>query len=246
MKKIFVSTLVVLCLFMVACGKKEDKKDENVVNEPTETEKETVVSGGWEIQLAAQDNNLTEEEIKIFNDAKAGYTGLNLDVVTLLGKQVVAGTNYMYLAKGYQAGEEAKATYKAVIVYHDLEGKNTITKVSDFDYTEYVSKNIEATNEEVSGGWNVESTGRAYTLFEDGEDNYYTKATATLTGMSYKPVAVLGKQLVAGYNYAVLCFGSPTVPDAKENIYVMTIYEDLQGKAEITGIAYVDLANFNK
>ena len=218
---------------MVGC-KKEDKKEEQVL------------VGGWETLLASQDNNLTEDEVNIFNDAKATYTELNLDLVALLGKQVVAGTNYMYLAKGYKNGESDKAKYKVVIVYHDLESKKTITKVSDFDYTEYVNKRIDATNEQLSGGWTVESTGRAYTLFEDGEDNYFNKATSTLAGMSFKPVAVLGKQLVAGTNYAVLCFGTATVPDAQEGIYILTIYEDLQGNAEMTGNAYVDLANYNK
>ena len=239
MKKILIGILALSCLLMVGC-KNEVKKVESTTNE------EPVLSGGWETLLANQDNNLTEEEINIFNDAKASYTDLNFDLVTLLGKQVVAGTNYMYLAKGYQNGDADKATYKVVIVYHDLEGKNNITKVSDFDYTKYVNERIEATNEQLSGGWNVESTGRPYTLFEDGENNFFAKATETLTGMNYKPVALLGKQIVAGTNYAVLCFGAATVPDAIEGVYILTIYEDLQGNAEITGNAYVDLANFNK
>lgn len=235
MKKLLIMALCLLCLFTVACGKKEEKKDED----------KTIV-GGWETVLASQDKNMQEDVVNYFNDAKGTYAGLNLDLVALLGKQVVAGNNYMYLAKGYQPGEEAKATYKVVIVYHDLEGKNTITKVNDFDYIKYVNENIDANNEEVTGGWEVESSGRPYTIFEESEYTFYDKATETLTGMNFKPVALLGKQLVAGNNYAVLCYGAATVPDAKENVYVLTIYEDLQGNAEVTGIAYVDLSVFNK
>ena len=238
MKKILIELLVLSCLFMIGC-KKEEKKEDVTPSPKTE------IVGGWETLLAGQDKNLTVEDINIFNEAKANYTDLNFDLVAILGKQVVAGTNYMYLAKGYQDGEYENATYKIVIVYHDLEGKKSITKVSDFDYTKYVNKIIDDTNEQLSGGWVVESTNKEYTL-SDEANNIFEKATDTLTGMNFKPVAILGKQIVAGTNYAILCFGAATVPDAREGIYILTIYEDLQGNAELIGNAYVDLAEYNK
>jgi hypothetical protein len=238
MKKIFVGTLVLLCLLTVACKKKGESEVDKTP--------EPAIVGGWETVLANQANDIDEETVNLFNNAKAKYTGLNLDLVALLGKQVVAGTNYMFLVKAYKPGEDDKVSYKIVIVYHDLEGNDTISKVNDFDYTKYTNVNIDANNEQLSGGWNVESSGRPYTLFEDGEDNFYTKATETLTGMNFKPLALIGKQLVAGTNYAVLCYGAATVPDAKEAIYLLTIYEDLNGSSKISSIAYIDLAEFNK
>ena len=64
--------------------------------------------------------------------------------------------------------------------------------------------------------------------------------------MSFKPLVLMGTQVVAGTNYAVLCYGSATVPDAKEGIYLLTLYEDLEGNGELISTAYIDLANFNK
>jgi len=226
MKKIL-CLVIIICLFVVGCKSKEDANDKKQL------------TGGWEIVLSNQVNDLDEETINIFNNAKAKYTESNLDLVALFGKQVVAGTNYMYLAKSENA-------YKVVIVYHDLEGNDSITKVTDFDYTQYTNKNIDGLNERLSGGWNVESSGRAYTLFEDGENNIFDKATSTLTGMSFKPLVIVGKQIVSGTNYAVICYGSATVPDAIEGIYLLTLYEDLSGNAEVSSIAYIDLAVFNK
>ena len=230
MKKLLLCLVMILCLFMVGCRSKEDEK--------------TV--GGWSTILSSQVNDMDEETINIFNNAKNNYNELNLDLVALFGKQVVAGTNYMYLAKGYTKGNDNEATYKVVIVYHDLEGNDSITKVSDFDYTKYTNQNIDGLNEQLSGGWNVESSGRPYTLFEDGENNIFEKATSTLTGMSFKPLVLVGKQIVSGTNYAVICYGSATVPDAKEGIYLLTLYEDLNGNSELLSIAYIDLADFNK
>lgn len=232
MKKVLLC-LVVVCLLIVGCkSKEEDKKEE--------------ITGGWEIVLSKQVSDLDEETINIFNNAKAKYNELNLDLVALFGKQVVAGTNYMYLAKGYETGKEDATTYKVVVVYHDLEGNDTITKVSDFDLEKYANKNIDGISEQLAGGWNVESSGRPYGLFETGDNDIFEKATSTLAGMSYKPLVLVGKQIVSGTNYAVICYGAPTVPDAKEGIYLLTIYEDLDGNGKFLSSAYIDLADFNK
>lgn len=225
MKKVLLC-LAIVCLLIVGCKSNKDNKKEEI-------------TGGWDIVLSNQVSDMDEETINIFNNAKANYKELNLYLVALLGKQVVAGANYMYLAK-------SESTYKVVVVYHDLEGNNTITKVSAFDLGKYVNKNIDGLNEQLSGGWNVESSGRPYSLFENGDNDIFKKATSTLTGMSYKPLVIVGKQIVAGTNYAVICYGSATVPDAKEGIYLLTLYEDLDGNGKLLSSAYIDLAEFNK
>ena len=79
----------------------------------------------------------------------------------------------------------------------------------------------------VSGDTSLSANKKAKAAFE--------KATETLTGMEYEPVAVLGTQVVAGTNYCILCRGRATVPDAVPAVELVYIYEDLQGKAEVTG-----------
>ena len=79
----------------------------------------------------------------------------------------------------------------------------------------------------LSGDTSLSANKKAKAAFE--------KATETLTGMEYEPVAVLGTQVVAGTNYCIVCRGRATVPDAVPAVELVYIYEDLQGKAEVTG-----------
>ena len=226
MKKIFGVLLVLtLVVCVTACGKKDDKKESKEYKTvfPSETiEKE-------------------ENIIAIFNDAKKEYTGLELELVATLGEQVVAGKNYMFLAKGTVQGSNTSA-YKIVVVYNDLEGNASITNVVDFDYTKYTDKNIDYTaTEGVVGGWEVEAPGKPIML-EEKVQAIFDKATETLTGMQYKPIVVLGTQEGDTTSYAVLCYAQPTVPNSREYIYILTIKDT----NEITGMAYVDLAEYNK
>ena len=60
------------------------------------------------------------------------------------------------------------------------------------------------------------------------------KATETMDGASYVPVAYIASQIVAGTNHLILCEVTPVVPDAKSSYVLITLYESLDGKAEIT------------
>lgn len=81
-----------------------------------------------------------------------------------------------------------------------------------------------------SGGW---TTSDSVTVTDELKA-LFVKANAILTGAQYEPVALLGTQVVAGTNYLVLCKETPTVPDAISTYVLVTLYEDLQGNAEIT------------
>ena len=67
------------------------------------------------------------------------------------------------------------------------------------------------------------------------------KATDGLDGVTYEPVAVLGTQVVAGINYAILCKSTATTPNATSDFKVLFIYKDLQGNATLSSIADFDL-----
>lgn len=86
----------------------------------------------------------------------------------------------------------------------------------------------------LDGGWSV--NGSYVSMSKNPEAKAaFKKATEELTGVSYKAIALLGTQVVAGTNYAILCKATGVYPDAQPEIRVMYIYEDLQGNAEITG-----------
>ena len=222
MKKGLLIIVILMCLIMTGCTNK----------------KENTLTGGWETVLSNRVNDLSEEDIYNFNNAIKDYSKEKLEVVALLGKQVVAGTNYMFLAK-------TDNKYKIVIVYTDLEGISKVSKVSDFDYSKYVDKDLNSNNEMLSGGWYTESSNIEYKLEDEKIEKMYESATSELTGVEYKPLLVIGKQIVSGTNYAILCYGKPIVPNATTDIYIMTIYNDLNNNSEILGISYINLAEYN-
>ena len=86
----------------------------------------------------------------------------------------------------------------------------------------------------LSGGWKITSGNIAMSKNPDAKAAF-KKAVKGLTGVKYEAIAVLGSQVVAGTNYAILCRSTVVVPDAKPEIKIMYIYRDLQGNAEITG-----------
>ena len=164
------------------------------------------------------------------------YNG-NLEYVALLSKQVVAGTNYMFLCKDDKG-------YKIAIVYKDLENKAQITSVNDFDPIEYLDKNIELDNEQLSGGWYVEIPENKMKL-SDEVQGYFDKAIKTLTGATYYPIAVLAHKENNGTNYAVLCYGEGSYVGSTAGIYMITLHVE-NDKVEISSIAGIDVKKYNK
>ncbi len=70
----------------------------------------------------------------------------------------------------------------------------------------------------------------------------FDKAFETYTASSvFHPIALLGTQVVAGTNYAILMSEAPSEnPDAVE-LKVVTIYQDLQGNCTVQGFVDMDL-----
>lgn len=97
------------------------------------------------------------------------------------------------------------------------EGK-TDKKVSDSDV--------------IAGGWTLPESP----VVTDEVKTVLAKATDGLAGATYEPVAYLGSQVVAGTNHRILCKFTPSTKNAKTTYAIVTVYEDLEGKAEITGI----------
>lgn len=219
MKKII--TLIILLLItitVVGCTKKET---------------ETPIVGGWEKDVS-ENRILLEEEVEhIFTRAvsteKEKYTP-----IALLGTQVVAGNNYMFLVT--ENGKE----YKVMIIYHDLEGNDKVTSISSIDLNKYVNVEKQDTNDEmVSGGWST-------TIPEKGNviEIEVDFASAVVNApKTFTPIAVLGHQVVSGTNYAVLTYGKY---NDKEGVYILTLYKDLEGNSKIISEHYLDLGDFNK
>ena len=235
-------TALLLALIMVtmvtACGSssKSDEKDESAKPDSSEA-----VSGGWEL-IDNKANALPDDVQKAFDKAAETFTGSELKPVVYVASQVVAGTNYMILC----TTEDPDVSYQMVVIYADLEGNAEITQVKDFDLTEYTDGDgAEISAEKLSGGWEPAEDGSPAEIPEKAK-GAFDKAVEELDGNELEPMALLGTQLVAGTNYAFFCFSTLQTAEPVKGMQVVTVYEDLEGNAEVTNICTVDPADFNE
>jgi len=219
--------LIVLCLIAVGCKKKEEEK----------------VVGGWTIDLASQSLVIPKEAGEAFNKAMEKEQNPQLEPIALLGTQVVAGTNYMFFCSYTPKDSTEDSSYKVVIIYKDLQGGATLSKTKDFNVNQYAGEDIEGDTEMLTGGWTI-NTDMQDAKIKEEVMNAFEKATENIKDVTYTPIVVLGKQVVAGMNYAVLTLKTDTTGNASIN--VLTIYRDLEDNAELTASAYVNLADYNK
>ena len=87
------------------------------------------------------------------------------------------------------------------------------------------------------GGWTLTEDAA---LTEEAKDAF-DKAMEGLVGVNYTPLALLGTQLVSGMNYSILCEATVVYPNAQPYYALVTVYRDLQGKAEVRNIVALDL-----
>ena len=190
------------------CTKQESNTDPEVIN-----------TGGW---TRADSPVITDEINELLGKAVKGMVGAKYTPVAYIASQVVAGTNHCILCKVAAVVPEAVSEYKLVYIYEDLEGNAEITNV--------IETGVKADYANNDGGWG-ESASPVIT--EDAK-TAFDKATEMLTGAEYTPIALLATQVVAGFNYSILCEAKATVPDAEAYYVIVTVYADLDGNAEIT------------
>lgn len=132
MKKLLTLLLTLLMVFtLVGCGNNgmEEKPVDVPIAEVNEPAQEELV-GGF---IDAEDGTLTDELKDIFNKAIDGLLGATYEPVELVATQVVAGTNYKFLANGTKTTNSVtKGTYY-VTVYEDLSGNVSLLDIETID-----------------------------------------------------------------------------------------------------------------
>ncbi len=170
---------------------------------------------------------VTDELRALVEKATSGLVGATYEPVAYVASQVVAGVNHKVLCKVTTVTAEPVSKYALVTIYEDLEGNATVTEVQD--------STADAGDSGLLGGW----SGKENPVVTAEAKAALEKATKELVGASYKPLALLATQVVAGTNYCLLCEITPVVPDAQPGYGIVYVYEDLQGEASITEV--VDL-----
>lgn len=198
MRRLFTVTLGMLCAAsIIGCGAKANNTESQATTasqesiltkeaeEISETNESAPITGGWAINNDF-DGIDDANAMSAFEKATEDLDGYRYDVAAVLGSQIVAGTNYLYLCRAEMVVPDAKPEYVILKVYEDLEGNAEITGslrlLEGKEGWEYNDANpYMDENEEVKAA--------------------FDKALEGLTGVEYKPIAYIGHK---DNSYAVL------------------------------------------
>ena len=223
MKRILLIALCAILVFSLAACAARD-------TEPAEEAESGESVGGWTINTANV-ASLSEEDEKLFDTAKAASDVL-YQPIAKVATQVVAGTNHAFLC--------ITDKWYFVTVYEPLDGDPEMIGASEFDVINYAT--LDDADGEAVGAWEV-TEGGIYSLPAKAF-SAYEKASEGLVGVEYTPIALLATQLVSGTNYRFLCNGTTVTAEPVTSLYVMEVYEDLDGNAKITAIDMLDLNEY--
>ncbi len=241
MKKL---TAILLCALLLltaaACSAKKPEDVPAPVAETTpeggetDAEPEPIaepLAGGWTV---AEDTSVTDELRAIFEKGMKELVGVDYVPIALLGTQVMAGTNYCFLAQATVVYPGATSTYVRVYLYADLSGSVSMLRtepmpiIANGDGT----LSVPAAPGTLMGGWAYESDPAV----TDEMKARLEKALSETVGAEYEPIANLGTQVVAGLNRCLLCKVTPVVPNAVPHYALVYVYEDLEGGATLNNV----------
>lgn len=233
MKKIIaLAVAVVFACALTACSSKAPDPGQEPSIEPTP---DPGLAGAWEPYLYDYTTISDEGLLKAWAAAVEGTDNAGLAAVAQAATQVVAGVNHMILA------QDADANWYLATMYVDLDGKSEVIDVVNFDMTRYMDPEAEITEpEQLCGGWTVVECGDMNMLPPDVMDAY-NAALEGLEGMTYAPIALLGSQVVAGTNYAVLASVAPVVEEPVPVLAVVCFYSGPDGTNELSTVNAVNL-----
>ena len=217
-KKILVLIALVLCLSLVGCGKKEEKE----------------VPKEMELVAKKLHSNIPDDIMNKYNAGISNYE-VKLEALLYLGSQVVEGTNYMFLTKS----EDNK--YKVVIIYENLEGVVTVSKVTDFDLTKYNKESISGTQSQLLGGWIVNSTVLEKNPEEETIIGYVSEAVQYYAGVNYVPLYVLGEK---DNYYSLLALEKVLSEEPNYSMKVITISKS-EKESKVEYNSFLNLEEFN-
>ena len=235
--KTTISALLIVALLLCSICMFAACKSESSVEDLSETLETSAapITGGWTIPDEPEQAVLSEEQATAFELATAELTGASYTPLACIGSQVVAGRNYAYLCKSTLVTNPPVSSLCVIKVYQDLEGNASILDVTDINVEDYTENSeIDFAADNLAGGWMP--TTEAGKLPEEVQAAF-DKATEELTGVGYTPLCLMGSQVVAGSNYAILCTATQVTAEPASALAVVTVYADLQDGAEITSIA---------
>ncbi len=186
------------------------------------------ISGGWSVSVTASSLKLDKEARQALKKASETYTGAKLKPLALLGKQVVAGTNYCILCHSTTSTLKPVKSLCLVYVYQDLNNQAKITKIKTLKL-----------KYKPSGGWTISNSVKKLAVESQAKKALKT-AAAGLDGAEYKPLLVLGRDHKKNA-YCLLCRCKKT--DQAGTVCLSLVYlSKKDGTFKIRGISDLKIA----
>jgi hypothetical protein len=168
--------------------------------------------GGW---TPVEGAKMTDDAQSAFDKAMEGLIGVNYVPVALIGTQLVSGTNFCILCEAAVVYPDAKPYYALVYIYRDLQGKAEVTNIVKLDIGD------------------IAESGEIKAAGDAGETLVGGWVVDRESSVEVKGALIhLASQVVSGKNHCVLCEGNELV----------FVYENLEGKTEVTGRVAIDVA----
>lgn len=111
--------------------------------------------------------------------------------------------------------------------------KGTLTDELSGEKTEVEATEATEAVTQMTGGW---TEADSPVITDEVKELFEKLNTEQMTGAQLTPVAYLASQVVAGTNHRVLCKMTENSPKGSTTYALVTVYEDLEGHASVTGI----------
>lgn len=167
--------------------------------------------GGYEI-LNIPANKLPQDVASAMSAVNSNpLLGATYNPIWYVGKQLVNGTNYFFIAEDIRSTKNKDKSIVGLIINvppgeHAVQGAGA--KIDRIIESEKLAPEIQ----------------NAFTTVEKG-----------LTGVSFKPVVYIGKQVVKGENHFIVCEAKTLDTDAQPHA-VIFIFNVFEGKPSVVGI----------
>jgi hypothetical protein len=182
--------------------------------------------GDWKIN---KPTSVISVQDKIFKKAIKDIDGVTYKPVALLARQVVSGTNYVYLCYGTTVSKKRVSSWYIISAYKNLDNKVSLNSIEKINI-EDIKTSVKPRTETLSGGYEILPVRKKPLTLPAKARKAFKKATKSYSEYNFSPIALLGTQLVAGTNYRILCYGKGKTSD----LFIVDIYQKPSGKSTIT------------
>ena len=167
---------------------------------------------------------------KIMTLALAGTMMVSLAACGGTASSSKPATSSAASAKTDSSAAESKAPDSSAAESKAPDSSAAESKAPDSSAAESTTPDSSVSGTPLMGGWSAVISQED----EDAAKKALEKAIDGLAGAEYEYAGLIGRQIVAGTNYLILTRVTPVTPDAKPDILVAKVYEDLEGNAAIT------------